>query len=173
MFDSERWVLSYELWVFSTKEQKDISFYETHSSKPRLSDVLVHRSFFRHFSFTVHLSLLIAPKPVSYVLMSNPFGEIGAICVSKNLRTLHAEVPTSHNSKLTTHCSLLTTQKSVVFASSAFHCLHLSKKKKKGFWTEWRKSKNRQPSYSQANTKPWKTLRKHTKKRLKCFLSFT
>ena len=34
MFDSERWVMSLELWVFSTKEQKNISFYETHSSKP-------------------------------------------------------------------------------------------------------------------------------------------
>jgi hypothetical protein len=46
--------------------------------------------------------------------MSNPFGEIGAICVSKNLRTLHADVPTSHNSKLTTRCSPLTTQSSFV-----------------------------------------------------------
>ena len=45
------------------EEHKDIIFYETHSSKPRLSDVLVHRSFFRHFSFTVHPSLLIAHYP--------------------------------------------------------------------------------------------------------------
>ena len=33
--------------------------------------------------------------------MSNPFG---AICVSKKPRTLHADVPTPHNSLLTTHC---------------------------------------------------------------------
>ena len=34
MFDSARWVMSLELWVFSTKEQKNISLYEAHSSKP-------------------------------------------------------------------------------------------------------------------------------------------
>ena len=73
-------------------------------------------------------------------------------------------------SNLIAHVSLLTTQKSVV---SACHCPHLSKNKKREFWTEWRKYKNYQPSYSQANTKPWKTFRKHTKKRFKCFLSFT
>ena len=131
-------------------------------------------------SFTTHNSLLTAHR--SKCLMSNPFGEICAICVSKNFgRCTQTSLPLitqnspliAHHSLLTTHCSPLTTQRSVVFASSACHCLHLSKNKKKGFWTEWRKSKNRQPSYSQANTKPWKTLRKHAKKRLKCFLSFT
>ena len=40
--------------------------------------------------------------------MSNPFGGIGVICVSK-LRTLHADVPT-----LTAHRSLLKTQKLVL-----------------------------------------------------------
>ena len=101
---------------FSTKEQKDISFYETHSSKPRLSDALVHRSFFRHFSFTVHLSLLIAPKPVSYVLMSNPFSEIGAICVSKNFgRCTQTSLPLiTQNSPLIVHYSLLTTHYSKI-----------------------------------------------------------
>ena len=83
---------------------------------------------------------------------------------------LHSFWCSQFNTYVKSHHSLLTTQKSV---ASACHCPHLSKNKKREFWTEWRKCKNYQPSYSQANTKPWKTLRKHTKKRLKCFLSFT
>ena len=155
------WVMNLELWVFSTKEQKNISLYAAHSSKPRLSDVLVRRS-----QLTAHCSQLIAQNVLCLILLARlaRFAWVKASDAARRRPYL---------SKLTTHGSLLTTQKSVVFASSACHCLHLSKKKKKGFWTEWRKSKNRQPSYSQANTKPWKTLRKHAKKRLKCFLSFT
>ena len=61
-----------------------------------------NRPFTAHHSpLIIHLSPLIVQKSVSYVLMSNPFG---AICVNKKLRTLHADVPTPHNSLLTTHC---------------------------------------------------------------------
>ena len=60
-----------------------------------------NRPFTAHHSpLIIHLSPLIVQKSVSYVLMSNPFG---AICVSKKPRTLHADVPTPHNSLLTTH----------------------------------------------------------------------
>ena len=65
MFDSERWVMSIELWVFSTKEQKKISFYETHSSKPRLPDVLVRRS-----ELTTHCSQLIAQNILCLILLA-------------------------------------------------------------------------------------------------------
>ena len=76
---------------------------------------------------------------------------------------LHSFWCSQFNTYVKSHHSLLTTQKSV---ASACHCPHLSKNKKREFWTEWRKCKNYQPSYSQANTKPWKTSRKHTKKDL-------
>ena len=70
-------------------------------SKPRLPDVLVHRSSFivHRSQLTTHCSQLIAQN----VLMSNPFGGIGAICVSKNLgRCTQTSLP------LITHRSLLT-----------------------------------------------------------------
>ena len=55
-----------------------------------------NRPFTAHHSpLIIHLSPLIVQKSVSYVLMSNPFG---AICVNKKPRTLHADVPTPHNS---------------------------------------------------------------------------
>ena len=68
-------------------------------SCPRLSDVFIHRS-----PLIAHRSLPIAQN----VLMSNPFGGIGAICVSKNLgRCTQTSLP------LITHRSLLiTSQKS-------------------------------------------------------------
>ncbi|MEE0690376.1 MAG: hypothetical protein UCJ13_06040, partial [Bacteroidaceae bacterium] len=62
-------------------------------------------------------------------------------------------------SSLTTHCSLLIS--------------HLSKNKKKGFWGEGRKYGNIQPSYNQVDANPKSCPLKHTKKTLKCFLSFT
>ena len=129
MFDTEWWAISRE--CFSTKEHKDISFYETHSSKPRLSDVLVHRSFFRDFSFTVHSSLLIAPKPVSYVLMSNPFGEICAICVSKNFgRCTQTSLPLiTQNSPLIAHHSLL---KNLSYLRHRRAVVHICQKTRKG-----------------------------------------
>ena len=124
-------------------------------------------------SFTTHNSLLTAHR--SKYLMSNPFGEIGAICVSKNLRTLHADIPTSHNSKLKTHHSLLTTHYSKICRICVIGVPLSSfvKKEEKGILERVKKIQNYQPSYSQANTKLWKTFRKHAKKRLKCFLSFT
>ena len=76
-------------------------------------------------------------------------------------------------SNLIAHNSLLITQKSVVSVSSVCHCLHLSKNKKKGFGCDRRKHANIQPSYNQPNANIQNHLWKQTKKRLKCFLSFT
>ncbi|MBQ2012515.1 MAG: hypothetical protein II206_06970, partial [Bacteroidaceae bacterium] len=52
---------------------------------------------------TAHRSPLTAQKSVSYVLLSNPFGGIGGICVSKNLgRCTQTSLPL-HRSSLTAH----------------------------------------------------------------------
>ena len=72
-------------------------------SKPRLPDVLVHRS-----QLTTHCSQLIAHR--SKCLTSNPFG---AICVSKNLgRCTQTSLP------LITHCSPLLQKANAVSGSS-------------------------------------------------------
>ena len=62
---------------------------------------------FQTFSFVVHNSLLTAHR--SKYLMSNPFGEIGAICVSKDFgRCTQTSLPLiTQNSPLTAHYSLL------------------------------------------------------------------
>ena len=94
MFDSERWVMSLELWVFSTKEQKDMFS-------------LLNLMFLCQISLlTTHHSLL---KNLSYCVIGVPL--------------------------------------------STF-----VKKQEKGILDRVKKIQNHQPSYSQANTKPWKNL---------------
>ena len=83
---------------------------------------------FQTFSFTVHSSLLIAPKPVSYVLMSNPFGEIG---VSKDFgRCTQTSLPLiTQNSPLIAHHSLL---KNLSYLPHRRAIVHICQKTRKG-----------------------------------------
>ena len=67
---------------------------------------------------------------------------------------------------LTAHCSPLTTHRSPLIS-------YLSKNMKKDFWGEGRKYGNVQPFYNQVDANPKSCPLKHTKKTLKCFLSFT
>ncbi|MBR4406279.1 MAG: hypothetical protein IKT30_07885, partial [Bacteroidaceae bacterium] len=68
------------------------------------------RYFFSDGKSVISTSILGRPNSI---LMSNPFGGIGGICVSKKLRTLHADVPTF--SLLIAHSSL---SKNMIFCSS-------------------------------------------------------
>ena len=66
---------------------------------------------------------------------------------------------TAHRSQLIAHRSLLIS--------------YLSKNMKKDFWGEGRKYGNAQLPYNQVDANPKSCPLKHTKKTLKCFLSFT
>ena len=85
--------------------------------------------------------------------------------------TAHRSSLTAHRSPLRTHYSLL--NKLSYLRHWRAIIFYLSKKKKRRFWTERPKNVDTQHSYNQANTKQRQYGRKHTKKTLKCFLSFT
>ena len=135
-----------------------LSFYITAQSR---------RSCWTRFS----ISLRAFTYPLPSVRSWNKFRmTLGGSCY---FYTHFGEANSILMSNLIAHNSLLTTQKSVVSVSSACHSLHLSKNKKKRFWGEGRICRNVQPSYNQADANSQNYLWKHTKKRLKCFWSFT
>ena len=78
----------------------------------------------------------------------------------------HLSLLTSHLSPLIAHLSQLIPHRSLLIS-------YLSKNKKREFWGEEEKCERFQHSYNQVDTNKWNNFRNHTKKRLKCFWSFT